>query len=381
MGREIPLGRIAGVKVTMDLTVLLLAAFYTVALATNRFPIENPGHADSTYWIAGIGGALLFFISLLAHEMGHALVARDEGIGVRGISLWMLGGVAKLESSPTTARSEFRIAVVGPLASLACGIVLLCGAYVLPDTGIAGLVGNLFALLGRINLLLAAFNLIPAAPLDGGTVLSSMIWKKTGSQAIGMKWSAWAGITVGAAMVWFGWDLIGDGGTAGINGWSLLLVGGFVLFSAWRSLRAQPFVALLDGLVVGHAMTAHPPVARSFDSVGTFLRTLDPEETAQAYPVVDDRGRAAGLLTAAAIRATDAALWDQLPVEALAYPLDRLTVVRVDDPLLPAAQRVDGGDVRDGLVVTPDGLVAGTLDARAVYRIAEQRRVELLASR
>lgn len=380
MGREIPLGRIAGVKVSMDLTVLLLAAFYTVALATNRFPIENPGHADSTYWIAGVGGALLFFISLLAHEMGHALVARDEGVGVRGISLWMLGGVAKLESSPTTARSEFRIAVVGPLASLACGIVLLCGAYVLPDTGIAGLVGNLFALLGRINLLLAAFNLIPAAPLDGGTVLSSMIWKKTGSQAVGMKWSAWAGITVGAAMLWFGWDLIGSGGTAGINGWSLVLVGGFVLFSAWRSLRAQPFVALLDGLIVAHAMVTHPPVARSYDSVGAFLRTLDPEETAQAYPVVDDRGQAAGLLTAAAIRATETALWDQLPVEALAYPLDRLTVVRTDDALLPAAQRIDGGEVRDGLVVTPDGLVAGTLDARAVYRIAEQRRVESLAA-
>ncbi|MCB0976519.1 MAG: site-2 protease family protein [Acidimicrobiales bacterium] len=375
MGRDIPLGRIAGIKVTMDVTVLLLAAFYTVALAVNRFPIESPGHSDTTYWIAGVGGALLFFLSLLVHELGHALVARDEGIGVRGISLWLLGGVAKLESSPTTARSEFRIAVVGPLSSLACGIVLLCGAYALPDFGTAALVGNLFALLGRINLLLAAFNLIPAAPLDGGTVLSSMIWKRTGSQATGMKWAAWAGIVVGASMIWWGWGWVSDGDTAAINGWSLILVGAFILFAAFRSLKAQPLVALLDGVTVAEGMVLHPPVARTFDSVGTFLRSLDPSETAQAYPVIDDRGHASGLLTASAIRATDSNLWEKLPVQALAFPLDRVTVVRSDEPLLPAAQRVDGGDIRDGLVVSPDGEVIGTIDSRSVYRVAERRRL------
>lgn len=375
MGRDIPLGRIAGIKVTMDVTVLLLAAFYSVALAVNRFPIESPGHSDTTYWIAGVGGALLFFLSLLVHELGHALVARDEGIGVRGISLWLLGGVAKLESSPTSARSEFRIAVVGPLSSLACGVVLLCGAYVLPDHGTGGLVGNLFALLGRINLVLAAFNLIPAAPLDGGTVLSSMIWKRTGSQATGMKWAAWAGIVVGAGMIWWGWDRVSDGGTGTLNGWSLVLVGAFVLFAAFRSLKAHPLFALLDGVTVAEGMVPYPPVARTFDTVASFLRSLDPSETAQAYPVIDDRGRAAGLLTASAIRATDTNLWEQLPVEALAFPLDRVTVVRTDEPLLPAVQRVDGGDVRDGLVVSPDGEVVGTIDSRSVYRVAERRKV------
>lgn len=380
MGRDIPLGRIAGIKVTMDLTVLLLVGFYTVALATNRFPIEAPGHADSTYWIAGIGGALLFFLSLLVHELGHALVARDEGIGVRGINLWLLGGVTKLESSPTEARSEFRIAVVGPLASLACGIVLLCGAYVLPSDGTGGLVGNVFELLGRINLLLAAFNLIPAAPLDGGTVLASIVWKRTGSQATGMKWSAWAGMLVGAGLIWWGFGMTGDGGARSINGWSLVLVGAFVLFAAWRSLRAQPLFALLDGVTVAEGMVVHPPIARSFDTVGSFLRSLAPTETAQAYPVVDDRGRAAGLLTAAAIRATDDGLWDQLRVDALAYPLDRITVVQVDDPLLPAVQRIDGGDVREGLVVDAHGTVTGTVDARAVYRIAEMRRLAVSGS-
>ena len=108
MGRDIPLGRLAGIRVTMDLTVLLIAGVYTIALAENRFPIEAPDVGTPAHWIAGAGFALLFFASLLVHEIGHALVAQDEGIGVRSISLWLLGGVAKLESAPASARSDAR---------------------------------------------------------------------------------------------------------------------------------------------------------------------------------------------------------------------------------------------------------------------------------
>ena len=198
MGRDIPLGRIFGVKVGMDVSVVLIAVIYTVILATNRLPIESPGHGDGVYWLAGALGALLFFASLLVHEIGHALVARDEGIGVQGISLWPLGGVARLESSPTTPRSEFRIAVVGPLASAATGAALLVTAYLLPDAGLAGLLGNLLGWLGVLNLILAVFNMLPASPLDGGTVLSALVWWRTGSQATGMRWAARAGLAAGA---------------------------------------------------------------------------------------------------------------------------------------------------------------------------------------
>ncbi|HEX2577868.1 MAG TPA: site-2 protease family protein, partial [Aquihabitans sp.] len=228
MGRDIPLGRFAGIKVSMDVTVLLLAAYYTYTLANHRFPIEAPGLSDTAYWAAGVAGALLFFVSLLVHEIGHALVARDEGIGVRGISLWLLGGVAKLESAPTTARAEFRIAVIGPLASAACGVAFLVGSYVVPSGGLPGLTGNVMALLGVLNVILAGFNLLPAAPLDGGTVLSSLVWKRTGSQATGMRWAAYSGIAAGGALLVFGLREVRD--DDGTLGWSLLLVGAFVLY-------------------------------------------------------------------------------------------------------------------------------------------------------
>src|SRR3954451_3355157 len=114
MRGDIPLGRIAGIKVGANWSVAAVAALYTWILATNQLPIGHPGESFVAYWVAGGIGALLFFGSLLVHEMGHALVAREEGIGVQGISLWLLGGVARLESSPTSPGSEFRIAVVGP---------------------------------------------------------------------------------------------------------------------------------------------------------------------------------------------------------------------------------------------------------------------------
>ena len=380
MGKDIPLGRIAGIKVDMDLTVLLVAAFYTHFLATNQFPIGAPGLSSTAYWIAGVAGALLFFVSLLVHEMGHALVARDEGIGVRGISLWLLGGVAKLESAPTNARSEFRIAVIGPIASAACGVVFLAASYTLPSGGLVGLAGVLFYILGYLNLVLAGFNLLPAAPLDGGTVLSAIIWHKTGSQAVGMRWAARAGVVGGGALVLLGLKVIQAGSTTTVNGYSLLLVGGFILFAAIRGIQSVPLYELLDGSTVRDAMAVAPPTANAWGTVGDFLRTLPPGTTHQSYPVVAEQGTVVGLLTAAAIRAVPDHRWDSLRVADLAYPLSRITVVRSDEPLLPAVQRIDGGDVRDGLVIDNDGTIVGTIDAAALFRTLELRKASLAAA-
>jgi Zn-dependent protease len=377
MGKDIPLGRIAGIKVSMDVTVLLLAGFYTFYLANDQFPAGAPGLSTTAYWVAGVSGALLFFVSLLVHEMGHALVARDEGIGVRGISLWLLGGVAKLESAPTTARSELRIAVIGPVASLACGVAFLAGSYTLPSGGVPGLIGVLFFILGYLNVVLAIFNLLPASPLDGGTVLSAVIWRRTGSQATGMKWAARTGVVAGAGLVVLGLSILrGDGPLRG-NGYSLLLVGGFVLFAAIRSVRAVPLYELLDGSTVADAMATSPPTAASWMTVGAFLRTLPVGTAHQAYPVLGEHGRAIGLLTASAVRAVPPEQWDRLGVADLAFPLDRITVVRPDEALLPAVQKIDGGDVRDGLVVGRDGTIVGTVDAAALFRTMELRKADL----
>lgn len=380
MGRDIPLGRLFGVKVGMNVTVLFVAALYAWVLADSTFPRQVPGLSDTAYWVAGVSGALVFFLSLLVHEIGHALVARDEGIGVRGISLWLLGGVARLESSPQTPRAEFRIAVVGPLASAACGALLLSVAYVLPDEGLWDLAGHACAWLGVLNLFLAAFNILPAAPLDGGTVLSALVWWRTGNQSTGMRWAARSGVLVGAALAYLGIrEMQSD--DAGNMGLWILMVGGFIAVNAWQQLRAAPLYQLLDGSTVATAMYPNPPMGFASMSVADLLRSLPRDTHHQAYPIMGDHGRVTGLLTAAAIRAVPQENWSHLKVTDLAFPLERLTVVRTDEPLMAAVQKIDGGDVRTGVVVDPSGRLVGTIDAEALYQTAEARRAELRTTR
>jgi Zn-dependent protease len=368
MGKDIPLGRIAGVKVGMDVTVFLVAAYYTVALATRALPGWEPGLAGGAYWAAGFAGAVLIFVSLLVHEIGHALVARDEGIGVHSMGLTLLGGVTRMESSPTTAGAEFRVSVVGPVASAACGVVFLVLAYLTPDQGYVGLGGRVFLWIGVVNLGLAALNMIPAAPLDGGKVLTAAIWRATGNQALAQTWAAGAGIVTGMALLTWGIREIRrpeDGADFAI---AALLLGGFIAYSAFQQLRAAPIYRALEGQTVADAMAAEPPSAPGWSTVGDFLRSSTPRPEHQAYPVVGPDGQVEGLLTAAAIRSVSPTQWDQLPVRALAYPLDRITLVRSDDALLPALQRVEGADVVHALVVAPDGRIVGTLDPSALHR-------------
>jgi Zn-dependent protease len=380
MGREIPLGRIAGIKVTMDVTVLLVAGFYSWVLATNRFPIQSPGLSTSTYWVAGISFALLFFVSLLVHEIGHALVAKDEGIGVVGISLWLLGGMARLETSPTTARSEFRIAVVGPLASAACGVVFLVGAYLAPTSGIGELVGHLLALLGLINLVLAVFNILPAAPLDGGTVLSSLIWSRTGSHAQGVRWSAYAGLATGGLMIYGGLRAMQSADSRALDGIGLLVVGGFIAFAAFRSVRAYPLFDLLDGLHVREAMSPAAAVTPGWQPVASAAAGMALEGRQQLYPVIDGDGQVTGLLSTRAVAAVDPARRHSIKVSDLAYPLERLTILSADDHLLSGLQRLDGGDAKLGLVVDATGTVVGTIEPSVLHRVVERRRAELTAN-
>ena len=378
MGRDIPLGRIAGIKVGMNLAVPLLAAFYVWVLATGAFRNLEPDLADGWYWGAGVLGALLFFLSLLVHEIGHALVAQDEGIGVRSMALTPLGGVTRMESSPTTPGAEFRVSVVGPSASATCGVVRRVGAFLWPEAGRPGLAGHVFAWAGTVNLALAAFNLLPASPLDGGKVLSSIIWWRTGSQARAITWAAWAGLAIGGASIYLGLrgvELRGvDPAVARVT---FLGIGAFVALSAWRELQSAPLIKALDGVTVAEAMVAGPPTAPSWLRLTEFLRTNAPSTEHQAYPVVDADGTVTGLLTAATIRSVPADRWPDLTVADLAFPLDRLVVVAWDEPLLPAIQKVDGGDLRDGLVAGPQGTIVGTLDDRALHRAVSQHRAGL----
>ncbi len=225
MRDSIRLGSVAGVRVGLHWSLLAVAAVLTLALSGNLLPPASPGASDIALLAAGVVGAVAFLASVLAHELGHALMARREGIGVDGITLWLLGGVARLEREADTPGAELRIAAVGPGVSVALAAAF--GAVSMPLTGLAG---ALTAWLALINVVLAVFNLLPAAPLDGGRILKSALWWRSGDRLLATARAGTAGRVLGAVVIAAGLaELVWAEGVGGL--WTTM-VGWFILGAA-----------------------------------------------------------------------------------------------------------------------------------------------------
>jgi Zn-dependent protease len=241
---NINLGRIGGVQVRINWSWLVIFALIAWSLADGVFPSQNPGLSDGTYIEMAIAAALLFFASLLLHELGHAWQARREGLEVDGITLWLFGGVSEFKSGFPSAGAEFRIAIAGPLVSLVLGVVFVLIAL----AGAPSAVDGVAAWLGYINLALLVFNLIPALPLDGGRVLRAALWRSRGD----LGWATRIGTDIGRV---FGYLFIGLGIAMFIfqgsfSGAWLAFIGWFLLQAATAEARYIATEAALDGLRV-----------------------------------------------------------------------------------------------------------------------------------
>jgi Zn-dependent protease len=230
MRASIRLGRFFGIPVGLSWSVLLIAGLLTLSLATSLLPGSAAGYPDSAYVVAALATALLFFGSLLAHELAHAVVARRHGVEVEGITLWLLGGVAALRSESPSARAELRIAAVGPATSLglagAFGVAALAAdVLLLPALAVAA-----FAWLALINAALAVFNLLPAAPLDGGRILAGALWAGHGDRWRAAETAARAGRVVGFGLIAFG--ILGFLTPLPFGGLWTALVGWFIVTTA-----------------------------------------------------------------------------------------------------------------------------------------------------
>src|SRR5918996_939779 len=230
-GRNVPrvnpsfeIGRIAGIRIGVNWSWLVVFALIAWSLATAVFPARTPGLSDGTYLAMALAAAVVFFASLLAHELGHAVQARREGMEIEGITLWLFGGVARFKGMFPSAGAEFRIAIAGPLVSLALGIAFLAlGFLAIPSDAVEGVVGYL----GWVNLLLLAFNMLPALPLDGGRVLRSALWGARRDFALATRLAANIGRGFGFLFIaaglfaFFVWGAFGGAWLAFI-GWVLL---------------------------------------------------------------------------------------------------------------------------------------------------------------
>ncbi|GAA0343164.1 site-2 protease family protein [Actinoallomurus spadix] len=297
MNDTLRLGRIGGVRVGVNWTVLVIFALITYGLAGVQLPHTYKGLPPLVYALGGLLTATAFLASLLAHELAHALVARRNGLTVTGITLWLLGGVSRFEGEPATPGAEVRIAGSGPLVSALLAAVFGTASAILFLAKADGLATGCLTWLALINGLLAAFNLIPAAPLDGGRLVHALLWRRSGDRLKATLYTT----QVGRA---FGWVTMLSGFYIAMwsaDGLWLTLVGWFLITAAGLEAGQARVRARLDGIPIRRIMTPDPFTVPSTMPVAEFLREMLPRHRHSAYPVVDD-GVVRGVVTTERIR-------------------------------------------------------------------------------
>ena len=360
------LGRLAGVEVGFNWSWLIVVALVGWSLAGAVFPDSSPGLSDTTYAIMAVIAVPAFFACLLLHELGHATQARREGMEIDGITLWVFGGVARFRGILPSAGAEFRIAIAGPLVTLALAAVFVAVSLAAPlPAAMDGVVGWL----ATVNLLLLGFNLVPALPLDGGRVLRAALWQAKGDYAAATRTAAALGRLFGQLLITGGVFLVFLTGTLG--GLWLALIGWFLLLAAEAEAQAAVAHVALSGLRVRDAMVAAPVTVEADLSVERFMDEVFLAHRFTAYPVVDG-GVPVGLVTYRDAAAVPRPHWPGVVVRDRMTPLAGVVVVGPDDPLEAAWTALLGSPIRRALVLG-GGLPPGLLSATDVLRILEAR--------
>jgi Zn-dependent protease/CBS domain-containing protein len=370
------LGRVFGIEIGANWTWLIVFALIVWSLGASVFPSQDKGLSHATYWLMAAVAAVAFFASILLHELGHALVARREGVEIQGITLWLFGGVAKLRGRMPSAGAEFRIAIGGPLVSVAIAttLLLVAGLASLPKA----VDGTVFWV-GYINAFLLVFNLIPALPLDGGRILHSALWAWRGE----LVWATQVGASIGRG---FGMLMIAAGvasllfGVAAGGLW-LAFIGWFLNMAAQA--EAQQVIARerLGGLRVHDVMVEEPITVTPDLTIGEVIDTVAREHRHSTYPVVDD-GHPIGLLPFRCLAQTPRSEWDERRVRDCMLDRDQVPTLPEDERASDALQELAQSEVGRALVVD-DGRLAGLLSITDLARAAKlgPRRTVVSASR
>jgi Zn-dependent protease len=371
MNTTFRLGRIPGIPIGLSWTWIPVFALFVWSLGVNVIPSTDPGLAEGTYLAMAVAAALLFFASLLLHELGHALRARRAGVEIDGITLWLLGGVARFRGGFPTAGAESRIAVSGPLvtAGLAAGFI---GLAALTHFGAA--IDGVFAWLGYINVLVLLFNLIPALPLDGGRIFRSALWRIKGDHAWATRIVAAVGIGIGGLMIAAG--AVSVFVMSGFTGVWLAFIGWFILSAARSELQLATLQGALGGFLVSDLMTHHPIVSQADQTVRDFMAQPPADDHSAAYPVLDGL-RPIGILPSPRGQTRfDMGDVASVRVRDRMVRLDQLPLLTSDEPA-PDAMLAMVDASADNALVMDDGHLAGGVSARDIgqaLKLGDARR-------
>jgi Zn-dependent protease/predicted transcriptional regulator len=371
MKAHIKLGRIFGVAVGLHYSWIIIALLVTLSLRS-QFAIDHPDWDASTIWTIAIVTGLLFFVSILLHELSHAAVAKLRGIPVRAITLFALGGVAQIEKDAADAKSEFWMGIIGPITSFAIGAVCLGLAWLFGWNFAAETVSPLAAMfmwLGYINIALAIFNMIPGFPLDGGRVLRAVVWWVTGDANRSTRIAAGAGRFVALGFILLGILRFFSG--AGFGGLWIAFIGWFLLEAARASSAQVEITERLTGIKVGDVMAQQFPTVDSNSNLQTFVQEhLLP--TGHRCFVVLEQGRPAGIITPHEVKAVDRARWPYTTLGDVMRSLDNLRTVSPDRPVAEALEMMGREDVNQ-MPVIQEGKLAGIVSRAHILRVLQTR--------
>jgi Zn-dependent protease len=288
----IPLGRWRGVPVSARWSVLFILGLFADILATSALPAARPGEATGAYWLAGLLTATVFLVTVLAHEFAHAVTARHYGIGVKGITLWALGGFTELDGESPSPRAEALVAVAGPATSIGLGAASGVLAW---WTGGSGLLGAALSWLAAISMFLGVFNLLPGAPLDGGRLMRALLWRHYHDRARASHVAVRVGRALGFVLIALGFvELLATSSFAGL--W-IAFVGWFIVGAATAEAHAGQADGL-KGLRVDDVMAQSPTALPEWWTVEQVLAQAPPDHAAtQPFALVDFGGQTTGALT------------------------------------------------------------------------------------
>jgi Zn-dependent protease/CBS domain-containing protein len=380
MRSGIRIARIFGINIYIDWSWLFIFLLLTWSLAAG-FGQFNTEWSSALNWVIALLASLLFFASVLAHELAHSLVAKAQNIPVHNITLFLFGGVSNIQQNPRSPRAEFLMVSVGPLTSIGLGILFLIGfattagpqasAMVTPRALFEQLspLSALLLWLGQINILLGLFNLIPGFPLDGGRVLRSILWGSTGDFLKGTRWAAiigqgfaWLLILTGIAMA-FGIQvpLFGSGIVGGI--W-LAFVGWFLSNAATRSLQQVQVEDILDGVTAERLMRADVPTVAPDTTVSDLVQDYIMATDERAFPVMEG-DRMVGLVTMEDVREIESNDRDSFTVGEIMTPAEELVTVASQEEASDALRKLIQRDVRQ-VPVLCNGVFVGMVRRRDI---------------
>jgi Zn-dependent protease len=316
-GRRIPLFSLFGFKVKIDLSWFILAVLITWSLAKGLFPYYFKGLSEATYWWMGVGGALGLFVSIVFHEFCHSIVARQFGLPMQGITLFVFGGVAEMSEEPQSAKAEFFMAVVGPVSSIVLGGILFLVHRIGQTANWAAPVNAVIIYLAWLNIILAGFNLIPAFPLDGGRILRSILWAAKKNIRWATRIASGFGSAFGIFLIVFG--IISFIGGNFIGGLWYFLIGMFIRGASNMSYQQLLVRNALSGEPVNRFMKSNAVTVPPTISIAELVEDYFYKYHYKMFPVAHN-GRIDGCVSIKEVKNLPKDQWNQHQVSEITQP-------------------------------------------------------------